>query len=235
MARRRCGFHDVFALPRAPHCSAGGLRRSSATSWGCIVPMRWTFETRCARFYGVMCEIPTQVGGKCPFDSLRSRFHSADTACRGSIGREDQAATRLPAVTQHFILWGYQRTVQGGLPAYDRYGLAHGGRPAMSSSVGPGVFFVAGAIDGRLRLHGLPSSGPWDPSRVMHRTTQELQVLLSRQARGWVILTVDELNHALDCSWGVPTPITLYISTALLPHAQQKWEGNAPSPQTSDS
>ena len=93
----------------------------------------------------------------------------------------------------------------------------------------PGLFFVAGAIDGRLRLHGLSSSEPWDPSRLIHRTGEELGVILSRQARGWVILTADELNHALDCSFGVPAPITLYINAALLPHAQRKWEGNLPA------
>jgi len=99
----------------------------------------------------------------------------------------------------------------------------------MRDRIGPEMFFPAGAIDGRLRLHGLPSSGPWDPSRLTFRTAQELEALFAHKGRGWVVLTIDELDHVLDVSRGVPTPINLQMSNTLLTCAQQRWEGTAPS------
>jgi len=91
----------------------------------------------------------------------------------------------------------------------------------------PVKFFIAGAIEGRLRFHGLPASGSWDPSRLTYRTAQDPEMHLSR-GPGWVVTTDDELDHALDCSFGISRPIILYIHASLLLHAQRKWEGNAP-------
>jgi len=95
----------------------------------------------------------------------------------------------------------------------------------MSSWSKPDTFFLAGAIDGRLRLHGLPSSGPWEVGRLVYRTGRELD--LSTWGGRWVVRTTHELDHALSVSDGVPAPITLYISYALLSHAYEKWEGSA--------
>ncbi len=98
----------------------------------------------------------------------------------------------------------------------------------MRDRIEPERFFTAGAIDGRLRLCGLPPSGPWDPARLTYRTGEELETLFSRRGRGWVVLTVNELDDVLDCSWGIPIPITLYITDGLLHYVQRRWEGNVP-------
>ena len=88
----------------------------------------------------------------------------------------------------------------------------------------PMMFFLAGAMDGRLRLNGLPSSGPWDAGRSVCRTERELD--LSAWGGRWVVRTTQELDHVLSVSHGIPAPITLYVSYALLSHAHEKWEGS---------
>jgi len=88
----------------------------------------------------------------------------------------------------------------------------------------PQMFFLAGAMNGRLRLHGLPSSGPWDVGRLVYRTEREID--LSAWSGRWVVRTTHELDHALGVSHGIPAPITLYVSYALLHHAYEKWEGS---------
>lgn len=97
----------------------------------------------------------------------------------------------------------------------------------MSAGSGLEKFLLADAIGGRLRLYGLPPSGPWDPCRLIRRTAQELEASFSHHGRGWVVLSVDELHHVLSVSHGIPAPIRLYISDTLLTHAYQKWEGTA--------
>ncbi len=94
----------------------------------------------------------------------------------------------------------------------------------MSAGSPPKTFFLAAAIDGRLRLHGLPASGPWDLGRLVYRTDRETD--LSAWSGRWVVRTTDELDHVLGVSHGIPAPITLYVSYALLSHAYAKWEGS---------
>lgn len=98
----------------------------------------------------------------------------------------------------------------------------------MKAGSGPKTFFLAAAIDGRLRFPGLPSSEPWDPRRLRYVTYWTAQDLEAFSLRGWVVLSVNELDHVLTFSHGSPAPISLYISDTLLSHACQRWEGTVP-------
>ncbi len=98
----------------------------------------------------------------------------------------------------------------------------------MSAGSRPKRFVLASAIEGRLRFPGLPSPGPWDPSRLTYVTywTAQDPGAASLQGRERIVLSVEELDHVLVISHGIPAPIHLFISDALLSHAQEKWDGS---------
>ena len=98
----------------------------------------------------------------------------------------------------------------------------------MNAGSGPKTFFLAAALDGRLRFPGLVSTDPWDASRLTYVTCWTAQDLEAFSRRRWLVLSVDELDHILTLSHGLPAAISLYIMDTLLSQAYQKWEGTVP-------
>ncbi|HXX40254.1 MAG TPA: hypothetical protein VEP50_19225 [bacterium] len=95
----------------------------------------------------------------------------------------------------------------------------------MNTEGDPKRFVLAGAIHGRLRLAGLSAEEPWDAIRLIYRTEAELTARTCWDRR-WIVRTVHELDHALSLSHGIPVPIALTISDALLARAEQTREGS---------
>jgi len=60
----------------------------------------------------------------------------------------------------------------------------------MRQPFGNETFFVATAVQGRLRLRELSSPGPWDPRRLTYLAESDFVVLTDRWANKWAVRTV---------------------------------------------